>query len=38
MLRSTVQALEDNLAIMESRAQAQGSINGSTHGAGRFDR
>jgi len=31
VLRSTVQALEDNLAIMESRAQA----NGSTHGAGR---
>ena len=39
VLRSTVQALEDNLAIMESRAQAQGSTlgstNGSTHGAGR---
>jgi len=34
-LRSTVQSLEDNLAIMESRAQATSAQNGgaTTHGA-----
>ena len=32
-LRSTIQSLEDNLAIMESRAAHNGA--GPTHGAGR---
>ena len=32
-LRSTIQSLEDNLAIMESRAGHNGA--GTTHGAGR---
>jgi hypothetical protein len=32
-LRSTIQALEDNLAILESRATAGAGPAGSTHGA-----
>ena len=36
-LRSTVQTLEDNLAVMESKSQAKPGQNGgpTTHGAGR---
>ncbi len=32
-LRSTVQALEDNLAILESRGGAAGTVDSPTHGA-----
>jgi len=32
-LRSTIQALEDNLAILESRGATAGAVNPPTHGA-----